>query len=310
MKRTSAYGETVRLARKRTITNAWKLLQTAVELFEQENYPHSCFLAMTAIEEVGKLILLSLIQTVEILEPAAAINSKPFNKSIRDHIKKSILAAAHSLYINAGADRRHGIHPISRMHRTSGVILLARSNQWMNIRNSCLYIDVNLDSKSVFSPDIISREYAYYFICMGFEVIAENAEAGFGSVLEEDNFIVSSQNIFHEYGEFLSSPQWSNIYYFDGSCQKLRNDVLDRFVSELIELTKRQLSTLRPVPEDSNLAKSHMFLKDRLGDLDIFMKRWSGTVDIDKLDFLAYPERFREKAEKCDINRNKKREKV
>ena len=119
------------------------------------------------------------------LEPPPDLNTKELNKFLRNHLDKALEAAASSLYINAGADRRHGVHPISGIHCTSGVVLLARSGRWMSIRNSCLYTEVDFATNSTSSPnDFITREHAYYFICMGFEVLAEQAEAGFGSGLE------------------------------------------------------------------------------------------------------------------------------
>ncbi|OFV68788.1 MAG: hypothetical protein SCAL_000464 [Candidatus Syntrophoarchaeum caldarius] len=146
---------------------------------------------MTAIEEIGKLFILQLVQGDVFkelgvkLEPPPDLNTKELNKFLRNHLDKALEAAASSLYINAGADRRHGVHPISGIHCTSGVVLLTRSGRWMSIRNSCLYTEVDFATNSTSSPnDFITREHAYYFICMGFEVLAEQAEAGFGSGLE------------------------------------------------------------------------------------------------------------------------------
>lgn len=192
IKLTKAVRGTLQLARRKTITNAWQLLQTAVKLFEQRQYAIACFLAMTTIEEIGKVFILRIAQRDEFetlsvikLEPLPELNTKGLYKFLRNHLHKALKAAAVSLYINAGADRRHGVHPISGMHITSGVVLLVRSGRWMSIRNSCLYTDVNLAANSTLSPsDFITREHAYYFICMGFEVLGEQAEAGFGSILE------------------------------------------------------------------------------------------------------------------------------
>lgn len=231
MKQSSTVHETLYLAREKTITNAWRLLKTAIDLFEQEQYPVACFLAMTSIEEIGKLINLRAIQ---IDQEESNLDTNKLNKILRNHLKKAFQAAAWSLYINFGADQRHGFH------RTSGIVLLARSGRWMNIRNKCLYTDVNLVDNATSCPiDIISREYAYYFICMGFEVLAEQAESGFGSARE-----------------------------------------------------------------GRNVKKSHKFLEDRLNDLKKFMEQFSSTVDLDKLDFLANPEKLQKEAENREKNRS------
>lgn len=239
-KLSKAVCETLRSAREKTLTNAWHLLQTTVELFEQEQYATACFLAMTAIEEVGKLFVLLCIQ---LRPPLSGLNTKELNKFLLDHLNKALQAAAWSLYINAGADQRHGVHPVSGMHRTSGVVLLARPGRWMDIRNACLYTDVDLTSNLAFSPsDFITRAHAYYFICMGFEVLAEQAESGLGS---------------------------------------------DR--------------------EGCDVSKSIQFWQDRIGDVKKFMERWSNTVNLDCIDFLADPGPLRKEGEKRESKKAKKR---
>ena len=249
VKLTPTIGKTLRLAREKTITNAWQLLKTAVQLFEQKQYATACFLAMTSIEEVGKLLVLRLVQGDALeafgsqLEAPPELDTKELDSFLRDHLDKALQAAAWSLYINAGADRRHGIHPVSGIVRTSGVVLLARSGRWMYIRNRCLYADIDFASNTASSPsDFVTREHAYYFICMGFEALAEQAESGLG-------------------------------FDFEGR----------------------------------DGTSSFQFWQDRLRDLERFMKRWSTTVDVDRLDFLANPEPLRREAEKREGKQAKKK---
>jgi AbiV family abortive infection protein len=253
LKLTPELRETIRLARQKAIVNAWQLLQTAVRLFEGNKYSVACFLAMTAIEEIGKLFILQLAQgdvirglntfglEVDVLQE---FNSAKLDKFLRNHLDKAVQAAATSLYINSGADRRHGIDPHSKMIRTSGVILLARSGHWMKIRNNCLYTDINFYSCRTISPaEFISREHAYYFICMGYEILAEQAEAGLGSVLEGPKVVTSVQ-----------------------------------------------------------------FWQDRIKEQEGFMKRWSNTVNLDELAFLANPEPLRKEADRreAEASRSKR----
>lgn len=234
--------ETIRLARQTTILNAWQLLQTAVGLFENNQYSTTCFLAMTSIEELGKLFILQMVQGDVIrglsdLDLEAVLpekfDSRNLKSFLRNHLEKAVQAAATSLYINSGADQRHGVDHQSNITRTSGVILLARSGRWKTLRSNCLYTDINFDSKTTSSPvEVISREHAYYFICMGFEILAEQAEAGLGSIGESPNVVKSTQ-----------------------------------------------------------------FWQDRRRELESFIVRWSSTVNLDKLDFLANPDSLREDAD-------------
>ena len=243
LKLTPEVRETIRLARQKTIVNAWQLLQTAVGLFENNQCTTACFLAMTAIEEIGKLFILQMVQGDVIrglsklgfeADLPEELDAGKLDKFLKNHLDKAVQAAATSLYINSGADRRHGVDPHSNIIRTSGVVLLARSGRWMRIRNNCLYTDINFSSRATISPaEFISREHAYYFTCMGFEILAEQAEAGLGSVLEGPNVVTSIQ-----------------------------------------------------------------FWQDRIKELEGFMERWSSTVNLDKLDFLAHPEPLRKEADR------------
>ena len=252
LKLTPEVRETIRLARQKTIVNAWQLLQTAVGLLENNQYATACFLAMTAIEELGKLFILQLVQGDVIrglselgfeADLPEEFDAGKLDRFLRNHLDKAVQAAAASLHINSGADRRHGVDPQSNMTRTSGVALLARSGRWMILRNNCLYTDINFASRATISPaELISREHAYYFICMGFEVLAEQAESGLGSGLEGPNVVTSIR-----------------------------------------------------------------FWQDRIKELEGFMERWSSTVNLGQLDFLADPEPLREEADRREARapRNK-----
>ena len=203
LKLTPEIRETICLARQKTIINAWELLQTAVGLFENNQYSTACFLSMTAIEEIGKLFILQIAQgdiffglsKLDFAENLPKeLDSKKLDKFLRNHLDKAVQAAATSLCINSGADRRNGVNSKSNMIRTSGVVLLARSGRWMIVRNNCLYTDINFATKVTISPiEYVSREHSYYFICMGFEVLAEQAEAGLDSILEDQKVASSIQ---------------------------------------------------------------------------------------------------------------------
>lgn len=89
---------------------------------------------MTAIEEAGKLAVLRFFANGKTEEPGVApqdVDVAALTEFLRDRPEKAREAVTSSLAMNAGADRRHGVHPRSGMHRTSGLILLVRSGQWM-----------------------------------------------------------------------------------------------------------------------------------------------------------------------------------
>lgn len=178
--------DTLAETRVRIAETAFNHVTTAIGVFEHHSYAHSCFLAITAIEEMGKARTLQIVQgdVFERFEPV-----KIYDGEIRDflqnHSTKAIRAAASGLAANHGAVRRHERHDEADLNLSSGILFLGRSGKWMNVRNACLYTDTNISGKSVYWPtDEISAHHAYYFICMALEVLAEEAEAGFGSPLE------------------------------------------------------------------------------------------------------------------------------
>lgn len=284
--------EAIRIAREKTLSNAWQLLQNAVHLFETKQYALSCFSAMTAIEESGKLFVLQIIQgdSMKILYEGIRVPPEPnisaLQRFLRNHVEKAIQAAAMSLYINEGADRRHGINSESGMHRTSGVILLARSGKWMEVRNACLYTDLNLIDDVALAPkDVITPEHAYYFICMAFEVVAEQSSSGFGNSFE--------------------SGDSETISFWQEFVTDLERLIEKRPSKDAIKQLLENASKKYPVADAAKtIGKSMQFWKERLNDLGKFMERWGNTVDIDKLEFLCNPEPLRGEAEKREMRSN------
>ena len=165
----------------RILENCADLIEEGSAKFREERFPRSCFLAMTAIEEAGKLSVLRLVARAELEQLGTSpreLDVKGLCGFLRDHPKKARQAAAWSLHINAGADRRHGNHPVSGIHRTSGLILLVRSGQWMSIRNSCLYVNLQFRPPKIEYPRAeVSKGLAFYMTCMAYEVVADQAYA-------------------------------------------------------------------------------------------------------------------------------------
>lgn len=172
--------------RIRTTETAYNHVTTAIGLFDSYAYSQACFLAITAIEEMGKARTLQMVQSdIYPKKEPEKIDAKGIQDFLRNHKTKAIRAAASGLSVNHGAVRRHGRHEVANLNLSSGILLLAKSGKWMNIRNSCIYTDTNISGKSVNWPtEEIQAHHAYYFICMSLEIMAEEAEAGLGAVME------------------------------------------------------------------------------------------------------------------------------
>ncbi len=277
-------------ARRKTISNAWQILKIAVFLFEKNNYNISCFLAMTSIEETGKLIALIQLHmfgtnTINDITPKSM-------KFFKDHRKKAINATGAYLYTNIDADKRHGIDPSSKIHRTAGVFLLGLSHKWMEIRNKCLYTDINLRKNTSSNPkDSISREYAYYFICMGFEVLCSS------SIELDSKIFWDGSDFFKFLGELMAeiiSIDNEKIFY-----ENVMDSVKDWKKPLDANMIPKEIITpwvdfyKKIVESDVNKLvdqKAIKFKHDRLLDLEKFMEKWLETIDLSKIDFLNNPD--------------------
>lgn len=172
--------------RVRLLENCADLLAEAADGFGNGRFPRACFLAMTAIEEAGKLAVLRFFahaQAQKIGIDPQDVDLAALSEFLRGHPEKAREAATWSLEINAGADRRHGVHPASGVRRTSGLMLLVRSGEWMNTRNACLYVDLQFrPPKLTFPGAAVSKALAFYMICMAYEVVAEQGASAIENV--------------------------------------------------------------------------------------------------------------------------------
>jgi AbiV family abortive infection protein len=178
MDKQHSFADFVFKSMEKVYSNIRALIDDAVLLYKKSQFPRASFCAMTAIEETGKLWILSLQHMKATTNGNYKPDSQKLTKILTDHTGKALQMAVHSLFINAGADRRHGMHPKSGIHRSTGVVLLARSGEWMEWRNKCCYVDVDFStSKSEGCQDAIDKSIAYYFICMAYEGLAEVTDA-------------------------------------------------------------------------------------------------------------------------------------
>lgn len=165
----------------------FKLLDTARShidasklLFDHEKWPQSCFMAMTALEEIGKGLVFQAVSAGK--EGAIGLDfRKGFKQSLLNaalrgkgaHGRKALVGTFTPLILNVDARRRHGRHPISGIDTIEGVVLLARACEWGDRRNSCLYTEVSsIIGRAACPADRVSREDAYIMIVAALEAYA------------------------------------------------------------------------------------------------------------------------------------------
>lgn len=227
-------------ARKKIFENANNILNESLQLYRAGFYQRAVFLAMTCMEECGKLWFVRS----ESLDPTS-IEMSQFDQVLHDHTGK-VFNLAMGFFINATADRRQGKHPVSKMYITSGIMLLARSKKWMKWRNSCLYVDVSVKKKSCKTPvDMIGKPEACYFIRMAFEGLIANVSTAYET--GHDLFGITSKDLSNMPDseialltkEFTESEDKNHSVYFDKETE------LEQFISENKDVDFNQIVFLK-----------------------------------------------------------------
>ena len=164
--------ETLRIAEYKARDTVRSHIDAARRLYDNGFWPQSCFLAMTAIEEIGKSLAFQL---------ASAREDASVLRELRDHLTKALFGAVTTLILNDGARARHGRHPVTGIDRVEAIRLLGEApGEWMSLRNGCLYVDLNPDAHAVTAPcERITREHAYLMIVVALEAYAEIHAPGF-----------------------------------------------------------------------------------------------------------------------------------
>ncbi len=213
--------------RRKIIENAENILNESLSLYNAGFYQRSTFLAMTCIEECGKLWMIRLASN----KPESVDLSK-LNMDLREHTTKTFHLAM-GFFINSEADRRQGIHSTNKMLRTGGIILLVRSRKWMEWRNSCLYTDISIKQKHCKIPaDVIRKSEACYFIRMAFEGLIDNAFSGYKT--ENELFGITSEEL-NEMSDSeiaLMTKEFTNLNENANSFYKKKLVELEKFISE------------------------------------------------------------------------------
>jgi AbiV family abortive infection protein len=138
--------------------------QRARETFLSGDYPLAAFLAITLIEEVGKIVILS-----------AAIKGEPdAKKEFRNHQSKYANAVWATLAVNSRVTRIYG-------RDEARFAEWFRNENLFQIRNSALYLELQ-GSRLVAPSEVINREDAQLLTCIAGEIYAEiqGSQAGTG----------------------------------------------------------------------------------------------------------------------------------
>ena len=163
--------ESLRIGEFKSFDTARSHIDAAKLLYEHQKWPQSCFMAMTALEEIGKGLVLQAVSAGELRR---GFNKQSLKKTLRDHGGKASVGAFTTLTLNEDARGRHGKHPISQIDRIEGVVLLARASGWTELRNMCLYTEAYFSIGTAVCPaEKVRREHAYIMIVTALEEYAE-----------------------------------------------------------------------------------------------------------------------------------------
>ena len=269
-------------ARMETLHHSREQVRTAMDLFSSGDYESACFISMTAIEEAGKVGLLQFIRGNQLWGTPSRIDTDELRSILSDHQGKALRSAASALCVNNRAKRIYGTYPDSDLDLKNGLLLLARAgNEWMRIRGNCIYTDLDLHSKSLKVPSReINSDYAYYFICMGGEVVAEEAERGLGSFVENrdpeesirfwdqtkaeiDNFVEEYESQFEPTNlEFFTDPRFETIREKISKPLDISEEQIEQSIRQSVDQF-RMAAQMRGEPEDE-IEKQASELKESL----------------------------------------------
>src|SRR2546426_826914 len=91
-------------------------IRAARRLYDAEQWPQACFLAMTAIEELGKSLEVQRVRAENDAEPFETLAER-----LRDHGEKALMGLFPALVMNDEARKRHGRHPETGRYRVDVV---------------------------------------------------------------------------------------------------------------------------------------------------------------------------------------------
>ncbi len=183
--------------RKATFYNAKRLLFEAEALFNNGRFPTSAFLAITALEEMGKFYL---SRVFAIKNDQNTLTQKDLN-TLTQHPSKQL----NSFLPPFPFEKERKISPnISRFWE------LVADKKLMQVRNNCLYVGFDRSMSSILiPPDSISRDEAFYFLETAFEIILLQITSLLKSLdcSHEFLFLQAEVKILHEKKQELSGKE-------------------------------------------------------------------------------------------------------
>lgn len=149
---------------QRLIAHVESLWDDACRHFHEARYPLAAFLAILAIEEVGKLgrLWFDLLAW----DRPMSLPSADLGRLGRDHRKKHFMGVVSGALINARLDRILGEKAIKSLLQD------VDSGKIESFRQSCLYIDM-VDGKTVLPSDRVSMDDARFYVVLAGELWAE-----------------------------------------------------------------------------------------------------------------------------------------
>lgn len=163
--------------RKTIFSNAKRLLFDAEILFDARAFPSSAFLAISSIEETGKLYD-ALSAYYESKNGKLDINK--FLRRFKSHSLKQLSSFIKILSkIKNGQKIPKYISKVWELSVTK--VVDSKDTELMAIRNNCIYTDIDLKKSLILNPqNKIRRENAYYYIEIAYEVLLSQIESAFG----------------------------------------------------------------------------------------------------------------------------------
>jgi AbiV family abortive infection protein len=151
----------------------------ARDSFKVGDVPLAAFLAITLIEEVGKVALLA----------NAKLSGELNRKAFRNHEAKYAYAVYTTLFVNSRTTRIYGPHE-------SRFAAWFRDGSLFKIRNSAIYLEQR-DHDLIVPADAVSREDAFLLVCIAGEVLAEAQGLYLGSTPSEWTGLLTEVDAFH-----------------------------------------------------------------------------------------------------------------
>jgi AbiV family abortive infection protein len=239
-------NEAVRTAEQAALDTARSHLNAARVLYDQGRWSQACFLAMTAIEELGKAML---------LQRADAEGELPDRRELRDHDPKAVFGTVPALIFNDDARERHGTNPVTQLPRIEAVRYVAEGGAWMKMRNACLYVDCNASIRTVATPaEEITREHAYLMFVGALETLATILSPAFtyrAISMDADLDYTKEREVLTELAEFQNREQVKvDLDRLDIVASPERVEQLRRAVRAARERAHQTALARRPPPSD------------------------------------------------------------